>query len=129
MKCLAVDDEFVALTKMSTLLSDYGTCDTATNGEEALRMFHKAFLEGDPYQLMTIDIDMPGMNGIQLLKKITIDENLLFIPRSNKLIVTAEGSPGNVLQAIENKCDSFLVKPVKKDTLQMRLKELNILRT
>lgn len=129
MKCLAVDDEFVALTKMSTLLSDYGTCDTANSGEQALIMFHKAFLEGSPYHLITIDIEMPGMNGIQLLKKITIDENLLFIPRSYKLIITAEGSPGNVIQAIENKCDSFLVKPVKKDTLHMRLKELNILRS
>jgi two-component system, chemotaxis family, chemotaxis protein CheY len=128
MKCLAVDDEFVALTKMSTLLSDYGTCETASNGEQAMAMFHKAFLEGMPYQLITIDIDMPGMNGIQLLKKISIDESLLFLPKAYKIIVTAEGSPGNVIQAIENKCDSFLVKPVKKDTLQLRLKELGILK-
>jgi two-component system chemotaxis response regulator CheY len=128
MRCLAVDDEFVALTKMSTLLGDYGACDTASNGEQALTMFQRAFIDGNPYQLITIDIDMPGINGIQLLKMITVDENLLFIPKAFKIIVTAEGSPGNVIQAIENKCDSFLVKPVKKDTLQQRLKELGILK-
>ena len=128
MKILVVDDEFVALTKMETLLSDYGECDTASDGMEALVKFQQAYLNSEEYDLITIDIDMPSLNGLQLLKRITSDEENLYIPKAKKIIVTAEGSPNNVYQAAENNCDAFLVKPVKKDTLEMKLKNIGIVK-
>lgn len=128
MKILVVDDEYVALTKMETLLSDYGKCETASDGFEALKMFQQAFLISDQYDLITIDIDMPNMNGLQLLRHITSYEEDLFMQKAKKIIVTAEGSPNNVYQAVENKCDAFLIKPVKKEMLESKLKNIGILK-
>lgn len=124
MKILAVDEEEVAIAKMESILSDYGTCDVARDGKAALNMFHKAYLSSEPYELVTIDLDMQNMNGLELLKTITKDEELLFIRRAKKIITTAEGSPGNVFAAMANHSDAFLVKPVNRDLIELKLKEL-----
>lgn len=126
MKILAVDDEFVALTKIQTMLSEYGYCDPAKDGQEALLLFEKAYLAGEKYDLITIDIEMPRIDGMELLKRISEYEDTMFIPKAKKIIVTAEGSPSNVLKAMENQCDAFLIKPVKKDRLEAKLSEFGM---
>jgi two-component system chemotaxis response regulator CheY len=126
MRILAVDDEYVAITKMQNILSDYGTCDIARDGKEALNMFYKAYLQSNPYSLITIDLDMPNMNGLELLRIITKDEDLMFIQKAKKIIITAEGSPGNVIAAMASHSDAFVVKPVKKEFMEQKLKDLGL---
>jgi PleD family two-component response regulator len=63
MKFLIVDDEFVSRKKSQKILSQYGECDVALNGLEALNAYVRAHNENDPYNLIFLDIDMPDLNG------------------------------------------------------------------
>ena len=127
MRFLVVDDEYIALTKVVTILSQFGSCDAATSGDQAYTMFSMAINDGRPYNLMTIDIQMPGMNGLEFMKKVRkLEEKVLTLP-SRKIIITAAGYSTNVIIAKKWQCDAFLVKPVKKRLLLLKLVEFGII--
>jgi len=127
MRILIVDDDFVALTEMVTWLSEYGQCDVATNGKQAYDMFLKALGKLEPYNLITIDIVMPGINGFMLLKLIRAKEQSPRVTPSKKIMVSEQGCPSNVIHAGIHHCDAFIVKPVKKETLKNKLIEIGII--
>lgn len=127
MKILVVDDEFVALNKMTGILSAFGECDAATNGEQALEMYLKALDRIHPYDLVTIDIEMPGMDGLTLLARICEEEKRRQARQTKKIMVSAASSVDNVKQAAHNRCDAFLVKPVKRQALLQKLVDIGLL--
>lgn len=72
-KILLVDDEESILLLNSEELEDEGfTVDTALNGEIGLRKF-----QATAYDLVILDINMPGMNGIEVLRQIKAIKNEL----------------------------------------------------
>jgi CheY-like chemotaxis protein len=127
MRALAIDDEFTALSLMVSLLSEYGDCDAATNGRQALEMFGKALVVGKPYDLLLLDIQMPEMDGLELLASISHSEKHSGATPAKKIVISAESSPHNVHVAGKYKCDAFLVKPIRRDMLRAKLSELNII--
>lgn len=127
MRSLVIDDEFVALTKMTGLLGALGECDAATSGEQALMMFIKALENHKPYTLVTIDINMPDVNGITLLGRFNAEEKVRGCPRSRKFVVTAESRVANVRAALASDCDGFLVKPVRRAVLLEKLVAVDLL--
>ena len=127
MKTLVVDDEFVALTKLTAILSEYGKCDAATNGAQAFELFNKAIIHFQQYDLITIDIEIPEINGLELLKKICSVEKTMKVIPSKKIIISAEGTSDNILRAAQNQCDAFLVKPIMKDAIKLKLKEFELI--
>jgi len=127
MKILVVDDEFVALQKMLVLLEPYGSCDAATHGEQAYEMFRKALMGIHPYDLVTIDIDMPGMNGLMLLRRLREAEEAEAVPPARKLIVSANANSVNVTQAMLQRCDGFLVKPIRREALVHKLVDIGVI--
>lgn len=127
MRSLVIDDEFVALTKMASLLASLGECDAATNGQQALELFLKAFKDRRPYDLIAIDINLPNINGICLLNRFQAEERMRNGLRSRKLIVSADSSVSNVRAALASHCDAFLVKPVKRATLIEKLVSFRLL--
>jgi CheY-like chemotaxis protein len=124
MKSLVVDDEFVALTKMVMLLGRYGQCDAATHGKQAINMFCEAYAKGVPYELVTLDLDLPGMTGLELLQVLNEKEQLRQMQPARKLVITANPSRTNVYQAMESRCGGFLVKPVSAEALAKALTQL-----
>lgn len=127
MRSLVVDDEFVALSKMNLILSDYGTCDAATHSEQAWAFFEKAVAGNTPYDLITLDIRLPGQSGVHLLHRICAEERRQGIPRARKLMVSGDSSYHNVVAAAAKACDGFLVKPVRRDVLVDRLRKLGLI--
>lgn len=117
MRFLVVDDELVALAKMSTILKEFGECDKAVSGKEAMELFISAIEDKKVYDLITIDLEMPEMSGFELLELMNEKEKKMKVARTKKFIVTAEGTMNNVKKAVAEQCDSFIIKPVKKDTL------------
>ena len=69
-RIFAVDDDFVSRVKLKNLLTPYGDCDAIPTGEMALEMVCYAHKEGVQYDLVTMDISMPGMTGIEVNEKI-----------------------------------------------------------
>ena len=114
-RVLAVDDNEINRRIAKSQTQSWGMrCDVATDGIEALQKLHDSLAEHDPYQLLLIDYDMPGMNGIELAEKILESDKLSPIPL---LMMTSLGLP-----VARDKLDELnilicLTKPVRQSKL------------
>jgi len=70
MKCLIVEDDFVARKLLKRYLLSYGDSDIAVDGNEAVEAFRQATDEKESYDLICLDIMMPNMNGHEALRNI-----------------------------------------------------------
>lgn len=123
MKILLIDDEPIALTKLELMLTNVGRCDTAVNGVQATEQFVCAINENQPYDLVTIDIELPDITGLDLLNRFCMLEEKNNIPAAKKIMVTAHSKVDYVVKA-RNKCNAFLVKPIRKKTLLEKVRAL-----
>jgi DNA-binding response OmpR family regulator len=74
MRILLIDDEPIALTKLELMLTNVGVCDTAASGIAATECFIKAIGDNRPYDLITIDIELPDITGLDLLNRFCLLE-------------------------------------------------------
>ncbi|GAB4342536.1 MAG: sigma-54 dependent transcriptional regulator [Calditrichia bacterium] len=107
-KILIVDDELSVRSSLQEwFLEDGFRVETASSGEEALEKMH-----GGPYDIVLLDIKMPGMDGITLQKKINkIDPHAIII------IMTAYASVETAVDAIKSGAFDYVTKPFDPDEL------------
>jgi len=129
MKILIIDDEITALTKMKALLSAHGDCTMTTHAEQALRLFEAAIEDDTPFNLVFIDIQLSQSSGFDILDSLTQLEIQADVNASVKIMVTASGTKANLVKAYTRECDGFLVKPVKRDILEEKLRNLGLVKT
>ena len=112
-KTLLVDDEPGILKVLSISLADRGyRVFTAENGEEALQIFE----EKRPAIVLT-DIKMPGMDGIDLLRKIKEQS-----PDTEVNMITGHGDMELAVQSLKHAASDFITKPIDDDALDIALK-------
>ena len=121
MKTLIVEDDFLARALLSTLLSEYGVCHVAVNGQEAIEAVRWAFQENEPYNLICLDIMMPVMDGQQALLGIRKIEESLGITGLNTtkvIMVTAFDDSKNIMKAFrQGQCEAYMTKPLDREKL------------
>jgi signal transduction histidine kinase/CheY-like chemotaxis protein len=114
-KVLVVDDVESALEVMSSMLVPLSCRVTCVkSGLEALEALEQA-PEDDPYNLVFMDWNMPGLDGIEASRRIKQHPHLARIPTI--IMVTAYGREMVMDQAAEAKIDGFLIKPVTASML------------
>jgi two-component system chemotaxis response regulator CheY len=128
MNFLVIEDEMTALIKMKAMLSAYGEGTGVTNGYHALEQCAAAIKKGAPFDLIAIDIGLPKVNGLKVLQAINKLESDHHIPASKKIMVTASGTKDNLIKAASSGCDGFMVKPVRKDTLEGKMAALGFVK-
>jgi len=129
MKCLIVEDNFVARTLLQKFLSKVSECHVAVNGREAVKAFSDALDEGEPYDLMCLDIMMPGMDGHQVLRAIRQLEDgrgIQGLDGAKVIVTTALGDAKNVLRTFRKGCEVYIVKPVTKEKLFEEMDKLGL---
>lgn len=126
MKTLIIDDEFVSLMKLTSLLEDFGDCTHATHGKQSVELFNKAIMDQTPFNLIIIDIYLPDILGTKLLDYLNNKEKRSKIKQSKKIIITAKSSLKNVQEATKHNCDAFIVKPIKRDSFIQKLIDLGL---
>jgi two-component system, chemotaxis family, chemotaxis protein CheY len=131
MKILVVEDDFVSRMVLSKMLSAYGSCDIAVNGNEALQAFDLSLEDNHRYDLICLDIMMPALDGIEVLKKIREKEKARNLTKSDDrtkiIMTTAVTQKEKVENAIKEGCDAFIVKPIIKQKLISELRNLGFL--
>ncbi len=130
MKCLIVEDNFAARKLLQKYLSGYGDCDVAVNGVEAVDAFKEALDEGQPYDLICLDIMMPQMDGHQALEAIRQVETQYGIGGLDGvkvIMTTALGDSRNVMSAFNEGCEAYIVKPVEKQKLLKEIEGLGLI--
>ena len=119
MKCLIVDDEVFCREFVATLLRDVALCEQASDGNTALAKFTQAHQSDQPYDLVILDIMMPGMSGHDTAKAIRSLENEHASGKKvNIVMLTALNSANDAMESFcEAQSAAYLVKPVSKDGL------------
>ena len=118
LKFLVVDDFSTMRRIVRGLLKEMGcnNVDEAEDGAVALQM-----IKTNRYDFVVSDINMPNMNGFDLLKAIKADENLKRIP---VLMVTAEARKEDILLAAQSGAAGYVVKPFTKATLEEKVTKI-----
>ena len=131
MRTLIVEDDFTSRAILKKILSPFGECDIADNGEEAVEAFKLAHRERRPYDLICMDIMMPEMDGQTALKKIrSLEKDRGVVPAQEVKIVmtTALDDPKNVVEAYyKGGATSYVPKPIDKHMLLHLLKNLGLI--
>ena len=115
MKFLIVDDFSTMRRIVRNLLKEIGHTD-ADEAEDGAVALHK--LRNGNFQFVVSDINMPNMNGFELLTEIKKDEKLKHLP---VLMVTAEARKEDIVMAAQGGAAGYIVKPFTKATLEDKL--------
>ncbi|MBR5110332.1 MAG: amino acid permease [Clostridia bacterium] len=106
---LVVDDDKIAAEHARMVLDEVGIyADTCTSGEEALRLMEVQRLKNKPYNLVLMDWNMPGMNGLETSAEIQKS----FDRETTVVILTAYNWDDIQEEAERVGVDSFLTKPL-----------------
>jgi two-component system chemotaxis response regulator CheY len=131
MRILIVEDEFTSRKLLTALLSDFGECDTASDGVECVDAFRKAFDEGRPYDLVCMDIMMPNKDGHQALKDIRLLEQEAGVSAADEakvIMITALNDPKTVVRAYyKGGAAAYLPKPIEVESLYAILRNLALI--
>ena len=112
---LIVDDSRISRKVLRNVLEGQGhtIVGEAGNGNEALEQYDK--LHPD---LVTLDITMPGMDGIEALGHIKEKD-----PEAKVLMITAAGQKEKMLEAIRLGCVDYILKPFDETTLTQTVRK------
>ena len=118
MKILVVDDFSTMRRIIKNLLKDLGFANIqeADDGSTALPMLQ----QGD-FDFVVTDWNMPGMQGIDLLRAIRSDDSLKHLP---VLMVTAEAKKEQIVAAAQAGVNGYVVKPFTAATLKEKLEKI-----
>lgn len=130
MRVLIVDDGDISRAKMVAILSEYGQCDTADCGPRAIALFEEALDSTDPYDLVTMDVEMPQMSGQETLEAMRIVETERCIDPWDGVrivMVTSHRDPDNFLESFKAGCKAYIVKPATREAVKDKLEKLGLL--
>jgi len=118
MKILIVDDFSTMRRIVKNLLRDLGFNNTAEadDGQTALPM-----LKSGKFDLLVTDWNMPGMDGLTLLREVRADASLCKLP---VLMVTAEAKREQIVVAAEAGVNGYVVKPFTAITLKEKINKI-----
>jgi len=118
LKFLVVDDFSTMRRIVRNLLKEIGfvNAEEAEDGAVALNM-----LKTTKFDFVVSDINMPNMNGFELLKSIRADDSLKGIP---VLMVTAEAKKEDIVAAAQGGASGYIVKPFTKATLEEKVQKI-----
>jgi len=117
-KTLIVDDVEMNRELLAIFLESEGNVNVlAESGEEALKYVAESFESGSYFDLICMDISMPGMDGHEALKKIREMEAAHGKHRAVAFMVTGSSCPNDMFNAlVEGGCDDYITKPLMQKT-------------
>ena len=119
MRILIVDDSRIMrniVKNTLTALRYPGTFLEAADGDEAWSV-----LEAEEVSLLLLDWNIPGLNGLELVKKLRATAKFQGLPI---IMITSQAAKYNVIEAVKAGVNDYLVKPVKEEALEEKLRRV-----
>jgi len=118
MKILVVDDLEAMRLWMCDILSHLGFTNViaAQDGQQALELVRE-----DRVDFLITDLDMPAMDGIELLRAIRSDDALKHLP---VLFITGEAEESSVIKVAQAGVNDYLLKPFSLDVLDRKIRKI-----
>lgn len=137
MQILIVEDSNTSRMYLKEILKEITqelenkSIDCAVCGEEALEKFEHRWLEGKPYDLVFMDIILPGIDGLQALEKIRAIEQTKQIPEDKKIkaIMTTALDDNMKASRAFFQCEalSYITKPITAEKIQAELDKFGMI--
>jgi len=128
-RVLIVEDDFTTRKLLQKYLAEYGDCDIAVDGLEAIAAFKQAVADKMPYSLVCLDILMPRMNGHEVLKafrKIESENGIYGLDGVKIIMTTVLNDSKNIIGAFREGCEAYIVKPLERHKLLQEIAKLNL---
>ncbi|AYF45650.1 MULTISPECIES: response regulator [Halobacteriovorax] len=100
----------------------FGRIYQAIDGQDALKKLEELYGRDEKIDLIFSDINMPNMNGIELLKELKSDERFVDIP---VVMLSSENEKEIVMEAVMSGASNYILKPFTKMTLRSKLGEID----
>lgn len=130
MRILIAEDDLASRKFLSGFLSKYGQCDIVVDGLEALDAYLMSLKDNNPYDLICLDIMMPKVDGVKVLKAIRdleTQKGLLPEKRAKIIMTTALAEADYVKNAFEIGCEAYAAKPIDTVKLLEVIKKLGLI--
>lgn len=123
---IAEDDETCSLI-LSSMFKSYGTSVVVEDGESVIRSVTTELVKQQPFDLICLDIMMPGLDGQACLRCIrAIEQGFGRVGGAGTkiLMTTALNAPESIMTAFRSQCEGYLVKPIDRVKLTAQLSKL-----
>ncbi|MCR5756660.1 MAG: response regulator [Selenomonas sp.] len=130
MKILIAEDDNLSRAFLREFLQEYGQCDIANNGMETLDKYLEAFKQGKPYDMMCLDIMMPKVDGLMVLKLVRELEARYHVDSEQQakiIMMTAINDMEYVDQAFVLGCDAYASKPIEIANVEEVMVDLGLI--
>lgn len=128
LKMLIAEDDIVSRKLLWKVLSEFGDCDMVINGLEAIDAYIMAFKDEEPYDLVCLDIMMPKIDGVKVLKTIRDLEMQNQVKKPCKIImVTALSETEVVDDSFTKGADAYATKPLDIEKFIEVMKNLKLI--
>ena len=130
MKTLIVEDDYTSRLLMQALLKDFGPADIAVDGQEAVEAVRVALKNKHPYDLICLDIMMPGLDGqqaLRVIREMEVEHGMPINTGAKVIMATALFDLQSVISAYQGMCDGYLTKPIHKKQLLDELNRLGLI--
>jgi two-component system chemotaxis response regulator CheY len=126
-RILIAEDDMIGRRTMKRFLEQYGSCELAVDGLEALHLFSESIRQDKPYDLICLDIMMPQLDGLKTLRAIRDIEAQRQVPEDRQvkvIMTTALNDRKTVMEAYSMGCVGYAWKPIDLDKFVVVLREI-----
>lgn len=117
-KILIVDDNFENRQLLAEILQEVAVCDFAASGKEAIEAYNLSLTKNELYSLILLDIELPEVNGLEILNKIRESEQTAGIALGDGIpIIIVTAYEKRFIEAFEKGCDDYILKPIDTTVL------------
>lgn len=130
MRILIAEDDRISRSFLQKFMQSYGEVDMAVDGMEAVDLYMDSIKQNNRYDLLCLDIMMPKVDGLKVLKVIRQLEKQHSISLENHLkiiMMTALADVGYVDEAFRQGCDAYASKPVDTDKVEEVMRNLGLI--
>jgi CheY-like chemotaxis protein/HPt (histidine-containing phosphotransfer) domain-containing protein len=115
LRVLGIDDNATNRRVLTKMVEGFGCrIETAASGSKGIEMLRNAHREDDPFRIILLDMQMPGMDGEQTAREIKSDP----VARETQIVIlTSMGQRGDAARLEALGCAAYLLKPVKQQML------------
>ncbi len=129
-RILVVDDDRPALLYVSALLGAYSDVACAGNGSDAVARFTSALEQGEPFDAVVMDIMMPGMDGMEAVRRMRgmeAERGIAEESRTRVIMLSCLHDQEHLLAAqYEAGADAYLTKPAEPSAILEILSNLGV---
>jgi two-component system chemotaxis response regulator CheY len=126
-KILIVEDEFLSRNLLAAYVAEYGPCDVAVDGEEAVKAVKYAYESGEPYDLVLLDIMLPvkdGQDALRDIRNYERERGIVAHDGAKIVMTTALSDARNVMEAFKSQCEAYIPKPYSKGKIDDTIRGL-----